>query len=52
MSEGPDGNVYMVLTPGVIPASCDDRLFAVNKNTGAILIDQAIGKEPSAGGIT
>lgn len=49
ISEGNDGNVYMILSSGYEPRNCDDRLVGLNKKTGTVIFDQAIGKGPGPG---
>lgn len=43
MSEGADGNIYMILIGNVLPLACNDRLFGVNPKTGAVVVDAQIG---------
>ncbi|MFY9228374.1 MAG: SGNH/GDSL hydrolase family protein [Candidatus Microsaccharimonas sp.] len=44
VSVGSDGNFYMVLTylAGDLAMSCPERLFGVDKDTGAVIMDEAL----------
>lgn len=43
ISEGPDGNIYMIVAnPGGM-RTCEDRLVGIDAQTGVILFDQPLG---------
>lgn len=43
MSEGANGNLYMLLTPVGTSATCPGRLFGVSPDTGAVVMNQPLG---------
>lgn len=52
MSEGPNGNLYMLLTPSSISATCPGRLFGVNSDTGAVVMNVPLGDWKFEGTVT